>query len=190
MPLITTQSAKGYGWGSLVSGGGTAFESIATATIASATSTVTITSIPSTYKHLQIRGIGRQTDGSGQSSFAMNFNGNGTGYSWHYIFGNGSTVAAGQSNGDGFYREINFINASGTQSNTFNGFVIDILDYANTNKGKTLKSLGGCSYGSGGGSHLQSGFWSNTSAVTSITFTTVAANFEANTQFALYGIKG
>jgi hypothetical protein len=167
------------------------FESIATATISSGTqSTITLSSIPSTFKHLQIRGIARQTGGSGQSSFAMTFNGTTTNYSWHYIFGNGSSVVAGGSSADPYYREINFINAGGTLANTFSIFVIDILDYADTNKFKTLKSLGGCEYNSGGAAHLQSGLWSNTNAISSINFTTVAGDFDTYSQFALYGIKG
>jgi hypothetical protein len=169
----------------------TSFESIATATMTGGvTSTITFSSIPQTYKHLQIRGIARETSGSGQSSFSVTANGSSTGYAWHYIYGSGSSVVAGGSTGDPFYREINFINSGGTLANTFNAVTIDILDYTSTTKSKVLKSLGGCDYSSAGGVHLQSGLWDNTSAITSLTFSTVANSFDTNTQFALYGIKG
>jgi hypothetical protein len=66
--------------------------------------------------------------------------------------------------------------------------VTDIIDYANTNKYKTLRSLGGTDRNGTGEIQLASGLWMNTTAISSIQITT-GANFTTTTQFALYGVK-
>jgi hypothetical protein len=60
--------------------------------------------------------------------------------------------------------------------------IIDILDYANANKYKTVKGLSGTYWGA-------SGAWRNSSAVTSVTVFGSNGNFGANSTFSLYGIK-
>ena len=70
--------------------------------------------------------------------------------------------------------------------------VIDILDYANTNKYKTIRALTGQD-GNGTGTATDwrltfgSGLWMNTNAITSIK--TVNVNFRNYSHIALYGIK-
>ena len=70
--------------------------------------------------------------------------------------------------------------------------VIDILDYANVNKYKTTRTLGGAELNQASSEIVfQSGLWRSTNAITSIGFTeATGSNFEQYTQFALYGIKG
>jgi hypothetical protein len=69
--------------------------------------------------------------------------------------------------------------------------VVDILDYANTNKYKTVRSLGGIDNNGSGFLMYNSGLWMNTSAITSLSFTFDSPNtFTEYTQFALFGIKG
>jgi hypothetical protein len=78
----------------------------------------------------------------------------------------------------------------------FGSLIMDILDYANTNKYKTTRGIigfdtNGTVAGYGGRVGLISGNWRSTSAITSITFTVDnAANYSANSKFSLYGIKG
>ena len=56
-------------------GGGTSYESIATVTVgAGGSSSISFTSIPSTYKHLQIRAITRDTGTSYINNLAGYFN--------------------------------------------------------------------------------------------------------------------
>jgi hypothetical protein len=77
-------------------------------------------------------------------------------------------------------------------SNAYGVFVIDILDYTNTNKYTTVITLiGQNQYSSGTGANitLTSGNWRNTAAITSINFTTTLT-LAQYTQLALYGIKG
>jgi len=69
--------------------------------------------------------------------------------------------------------------------------VIDILDYANANKYKTIRSLSGTDYNNSNGRlFYSSGNWRSTSAVTTITLTNDSGtNFTQYSSFALYGVK-
>lgn len=166
------------------------YESIATVNVGSGgTSTISFTSIPSTFKHLQIRGIGR-TGGSSTDS-AMNFNSDSTSgnyYANHQIFGDGSSASAATSPAstrlDPFY-----VAGSGVTSNVFAGIVIDILDYQNTNKNKTLRTLQGWDANGSGFVIFRSGLWMQTAAINRIDWT-VSGNWAQYSSFALYGIKG
>jgi hypothetical protein len=156
------------------------YESIATFS-GSGVSTITFTSIPSTYVALQIRSIAIGTD----TTIYLQFNSDtGANYTQHRLIGNGSTVAAA-----GFTGETNITNICRAQS-TYPGVAItDIHDYASTSKYKTVRNFRGEDANGSGNVYLNSGLWLSTSAITSIKLTTTA-NMSAGTQFALYGIKG
>jgi hypothetical protein len=166
------------------------FESIETVTVGSGgSSTVEFTSIPSTYQHLQLRLIARDGQASGFNNEIIRFNGDtGSNYSAHMIYGNGSSAgAAGYANvtsvNVGFYAS-----SAGTTANVFGVAVIDILDYANTNKYKTVRTLTGGDASGSGLVLLTSGNWRNTNAITSIQLS--GATYSQYSSFALYGIKG
>jgi hypothetical protein len=78
----------------------------------------------------------------------------------------------------------------------FGAGIVDILDYANTNKYKTIRSLTGHDHnGVIAGIHaivnLNSGSWRSTSAINSIVIGVVSGTaFNQYSSFALYGIKG
>ena len=169
----------------------TSYESIATVTVGSGGSaTVTFSSIPATYTHLQIRGIARDSRASTNSDFSLRFNGDSaTNYSFHTLEGTGSAVSSSAATNA---TDISIANISGNSagSDTFGASIADILDYANTNKYKTVRSLGGHDNNGSGNIKMESGNWRSTSAVTSITLIPNTANFVEYTQFALYGIKG
>jgi hypothetical protein len=68
---------------------------------------------------------------------------------------------------------------------------MDILDYANTSKNKTIRMLSGNDRNGSGDIILISGLWASTSAINQIDLRLEsAANFAQYSQFALYGIKG
>ncbi len=169
------------------------FESIATTTVGSGgSSTITFSSIPATYTHLQIRGIGRSDAASGNSWIYLRFNGDsGTNYASHYLRGNGTAASASALTGAGNNTEQrlgDFPRADAT-SGIFGVGVIDILDYTNTNKYKTTRFLGGADKNGSGVVSLYSSVWLSTSAVTSITLTPQTDNWVQYSSFALYGIK-
>ena len=160
------------------------FESIATVSVGSGgAANVEFTSIPATYAHLQIRGIAR-ADGN---SATIQFNSDtGSNYAYHGFYGDGSSVTA--FSGTSQTKSDILITASG--ANIFSATVLDILDYANTNKYKTTRSLSGTDANGSGFLTLVSGLWMNTNAITSIKLTPFAGNFAQYSHFALYGIKG
>ena len=174
------------------------FESIQTVTVGSGgQSSISFTSIPSTYKHLQIRAISRSSKAiTGAQIAIMQFNGDTNSanyYSTHNIAGNGSTAYA---------QSIANVGASGiwggtstgnsTASSIFGTFVTDILDYSSTNKNKVSRSLQGLDNNSTDGIvYFVSGLWLSTSAINQVTFVDNSGlNFVQYSSFALYGIKG
>jgi hypothetical protein len=71
----------------------------------------------------------------------------------------------------------------------FGTVIIDILDYANTNKYKTQRSLGGNDRNGAGYIDFSSGNWRNTNAITSIDIKALyGTGFAQYSHFALYGI--
>lgn len=164
------------------------FESIATVTIGSGgASNAEFTSIPSTFQHLQIRCLTRTSDNNTAVYIQFN-NDTGSNYAYHYLGGNGASVSAGASiNQTKGYIADTANNSSG--ASRFGGIVVDVLDYKDTNKFKTVRSLSGHDNNGNGEITLFSSLWRSTSAITSIKITTIA-NFAQYTSFALYGIKG
>ena len=169
------------------------YESIATVTVGSGgQSTVSFTSIPSTYKHLQIRAMSKtSTTATSNTGWILRFNSDtGSNYAWHQIYGNGSVAGAQQSSStDKIY--IGYIAANVSSTNMFGGTILDLLDYANTNKNKTVRALSGTDRNGSGFINLDSGGWFSTSAVNRIDLTDwEGGNFMEFSSFALYGIKG
>jgi hypothetical protein len=171
------------------------FDSIATATVgAGGQSSVEFTSIPSTYKHLQIRLIARS--GRVDSDFAaggiyMQLNSNFL-TSQHALRGNGSSASSYQGNsGLSNGSIVIWVPAVGASAGIFGAGIVDILDYTNTNKNKVVRILGGDDLNGSGYIAFTGGLLTSTSAITSITFgsTDGVGNIPQYSQFALYGIK-
>jgi len=170
------------------------YESIATVTVGSGgSSSIAFSSIPQTYKHLQMRYISADARGTySNSPVDMTFNGSSaTAYDRHVLTGDGSNAAS--------FAEINqnFIRLEGgaNVANTYLSGIVDILDYTSTSKAKTVRSFSGIDANAGGNLageiNLNSGLWYATpAAITSITLTPYSSPFRQYTQFALYGIKG
>lgn len=159
-------------------------------------STIDFTSIPNTYKHLQIRGI-NQVGYSSNTLGGLNLRvGNssidtGSNYAYHYLRGEGSgTPGAGAASSTSFISASTTRLAS-TDTSTFGAVVIDILDYASTSKYKTIRALGGVDANGSGFMNFNSGLWMNSSnAITNIRLYCNDGNFNQYTQIGLFGIKG
>jgi hypothetical protein len=163
------------------------YQSIATTVVdASADLTITFSSIPSTYKHLQIRAIAL----SASNSVPVLFNSDtGSNYSQHYLGGQGAVTASGGT------ASTSAVTLTGIYARFLYpsepwAFVIDILDYADTNKYKTVRALHGADSNGSGEINLTSGNWRNTTAISTITLSMTATGFSQYSSFALYGIKG
>lgn len=166
------------------------FESIATAN--STGTSVTFSSIPNTYKHLQIRFMARETDtGTTRDGIRVRFNSDtGSNYARHLLTGNGSTASADAADTTVFIELQNCVTKAGTTSGTMGVGVVDIIDYASTSKYKTLRALTGADQNGAGSINLQSGLWMSTSAISTITLDCLGTAYATGTTFALYGIKG
>jgi hypothetical protein len=166
------------------------YESIQTVTVgAGGSANVEFTSIPSTYKHLQVRGIGRGTTADTLVLVRFQLNSDtGNNYARHIITGDGSTVGVATDASQPVGGVGNFAAANASAS-IFGTAVLDILDYANTNKYKTIRSLSGNDRNGAGTVGLFSSLWLSTNAITSIKVFPAAANFAQYSSFALYGIK-
>lgn len=177
------------------------YESIATTTVGvGGTSTITFSSIPATYKHLQIRAMLKNTylTYGGAQNYVFRCNSDtGSNYASHNIYTTGDTAPATPAASSAIsqtYINVPYINISENVLNSrFAVAITDILDYSNTNKYKTFRTLAGVDQNglSGYTSSVvfNSGLWQSTSAITQIEITGYG-NFSQYSQFALYGIKG
>jgi hypothetical protein len=172
----------------------TAYESIATVTVGSGgSSTITFSSIPATYTHLQIRGIWKDDFAPTDIAYVeLTVNGSSSGYSYHNFRSDGSSAVAGAGSSlDRTFQAFSLPSNNASYANMFGTGIIDILDYANTNKYKTIRTLFGFDGNGSGRIGLASGSWQSTSAITSIELKDQnAGNFVQYSSFALYGIRG
>jgi hypothetical protein len=152
---------------------------------AGGSSSISFSSIPSTFTHLQLRVLSG-TNPAGYTT-GIRFNSDsGTNYWGHGLYGSGGSSGS-FSMGAGNLATISYSGITNTQ---FSGAVVDILDYRNTNKNKVIRSLNGRDDNGVGDIYLMSGSWANTAAITSITVVAPSATFIQYSSFALYGIKG
>jgi hypothetical protein len=172
-----------------------AYESIQTTTLSTATSSITFSSIPATFKHLQLRVMAR-TDRAGSpfDAFLIKVNNDATSanYTYHYLLGDGSNASAGQENGSYGGAVVYRLPGATAAASIFGATVTDILDYTSTNKNKTLRSLGGADYNGSGEIYFGSNLYLATpAAITSLVIVPrTGTNFITYSSFALYGIKG
>jgi hypothetical protein len=160
-----------------------AYDSLANITLATATSTITFAGIPNTYKHLQVRYM--TLTGTATNDLRMRFNSDtGSNYVWHQLQGNGSSAAAAAN----LSQTRIAVGMVGGTANPGVG-IVDTLDYANTSKYKTTRSLAGIDQNGSGVMMFWSGLWQNTSAINSITFDSASGNFNQYSQFSLYGVR-
>jgi hypothetical protein len=166
-----------------------AYDSLSSITLSASASSVTFSNIPSTYTHLQIRATARCDAAVTIRNSSIRFNGDSaTNYSVHELSASGS--GSGGSAGYATQAEMEGFLVPGTSfgASVFGVTVIDILDYAKTNKYKTLRALSGVDNNGSGSIYMYSGSWRNTAAITSINLAP-SSNYVQYSSFALYGIK-
>lgn len=161
------------------------YESIASATGTGSSGTITFSSIPSTYSHLQIRINAK--GGSGAIIFAEINSDTGANYSRHFLRGNGTDAFA---SGAASQTKLDYVGYASDTADICATSIIDIIDYASTTKYKTSRSFFGLDRNGSGFVYLSSGSWQSTSAITSISLKIASGSFDTISTFALYGIKG
>ena len=172
------------------------YESIETFTVGGGGSaSITFSSIPADWQHLQLRILARNNHSSAGLSFMRaKFNSDATSanYRGHYLYGSGSSASAGAVAGAASGLPCGY---SAGNTNTIGAFaptVLDILDYASGDQNKTTRALTGGDFNTtSGGLTFVSGLYMITSAITSIDIVpSVGTGFVEYSSFALYGIKG
>lgn len=152
------------------------------------TQTVDFTSISQSYRHLQLRLQVQQNAGQG---ILIRFNGDtGSNYGNYWI----NAATGSKSAGDVWINPFPQSVPDPTSNSTEYAFaIVDIHDYAQTDKIKTVYCRQSQLRASGGRGNSYSGhFWSSLSAITSIQLVqnNPAFNFTQYSQATVYGIKG
>lgn len=164
------------------------FESIASVTVgADGATSVAFSSIGTNWNHLQLRYVAMFTNGTAEFEISFNSNTTAGDYARHAMFGDGSSAGAVSATGS---NTRSILYTRNTSSDTVGVSVVDILDYANTNKNKTVRLLSGHDYNGSGVVSLGSLLWMKTNAIDSITIQPSAGSIRQHSHFALYGIRG
>lgn len=167
------------------------FDSIATTTVGfGGAATITFSSIPATFKHLQLRCLARTNRADTDDQLRIQINSDtASNYSMHALSGDGASTS---TNGlaSQTYMFLGRPTAALASASIFGVTVIDIVDYANTSKYKTFRGSTGIDFNGSGFSSFLSGAWLNTAAITSVQVTFIGSLMSEYSQFALYGIKG
>jgi hypothetical protein len=159
------------------------FESIATVSGNGSATSLTLSSIPTTYASLQLRVFANDASNTG-FQFWVQPN-SATPDTRHDIDGLGSSVSVG-----GFTGGVNMALSRPSSSSFFTAAIYDFHDYASTTKNKTIRYFGGNDTNGGGQINLRSALYISLSAITSLTITCSSGAFGTGSTFALYGIKG
>ena len=147
------------------------YESIASATGTGASGTITFSSIPATYSHLQIRCNARTDAGFSSDFIQFRINSDsGANYTYHGLEGDGSAASAFAGTGETVALGTTITGASAS-ANIMGSAIIDFIDYATTTKYKTVRHFGGTDRNGTGATRLESNLWLNTSAISTITIT-------------------
>ena len=172
--------------------GGGSFELIQSTILTGTQSSVTFTNLDtyaSTYKHLQLRMTVRKGGTFTASNMDIRLNSDtNTNYNSHVLRGNTTDVVSVYTSG-AFAQLENVIADGGAGANIFSSIILDILDFSNTSKNTTIRSMSGVVFGSSlSRIALTSNLWRNTAAVTSLELS--ATDMVAGSRFSLYGIRG
>ena len=171
------------------------FESIATVTVGSGGSaTAVFDNIAGTFQHLHLRYVVRGTrSGSATDGIYLQYNTDTSSANYvryHGLAGNGSSAnASTQGSGVAAQNLLANVTAADATASIFGAGTVDILDYANTSKYKTIRNFGGQDRNGAGNVELNSGLWMSTAAITKITVGATAGNLAEFSTIALYGIK-
>jgi len=188
-PLLTGVFASGVS-GHLFSGPAGAFDALGSVTVGSGgQSSITFSAIPQTYTHLQIRYFVRNS-GSGtinDFNILLNSDSSSSAYYQHRMYGDGGSAVAQANSG---VSGIGFLAGGGATSGVFAAGVVDILDYTNTGKNKTIRSLSGSDNNSNGYVAMYSVLRQDTTPLTSIVLKdNGGTNIAQYSNISLYGIR-
>jgi len=152
-------------------------------TLATAAASIEFTSIPQDGTDLVALISGRQ-NGSNNANYAVvSFNSNTSNFSSRYLQGDGSSRSSGT-----LARFFGNIPGATSTSNTFGNIIFYVPNYAgSTNKSYSVDEVTE-NNATNAFQDIIAGLWTDTSAITSVTFTMSADNFVAGSTISLYKI--
>jgi hypothetical protein len=164
------------------------YASIATFAFTNSSSTsVSFTSIPQNYTHLQLRIFARGTGGSTAQDILMTLNNDGTSSYWEYhqAFSTGvnSYSNFGTTN---TFMYVASVTGTSALANNFGSAIVDIHDYASSAKNKSIKSLQGWNNNGSGNVVFRSNMYTGITPISTITLS--MSNFAQYSHIALYGL--
>jgi hypothetical protein len=159
------------------------FELIASSTVgAGGASTITFSSIPSTYTDLVLRLSTRTSDSVGAANMTMSINGSSANQTNKYLFGNGTSASSGSgTNWDAGIQGSTFT------SNTFTITDIYIPNYAGTTNKSASLEYATENNATTSSLVMEALLWSNTAAITSLSV--AYSNIVQYSTAYLYGVK-
>ena len=159
------------------------YEPIATTTLGSAASSITFSSIASTWTDLRVVFVGTATTAG---ALRCQFNSDtATNYSITLLYGDGSAAASMNITSQTY---MNLSWARQIQTSIPMLATLDIFSYAGSTYKTALSQLSNDNNGSGATASTV-GLWRSTSAITSINLFMSGTTFQAGTTATLYGIK-
>jgi hypothetical protein len=168
------------------------YKAIATVTVGSGgAATIDFTSIPATYTDLLVKVSARSSRVANQDEYRISINGSTSSFTYRQLYGgagSGSVVTGSSSGSVGF---IGIMPAANNTVSTFSSQEIYLPNYAGSNnKSISVDSAAENNAATYWQLDLVALLWSNTSAITSLSFASSnSANFAQHTTATLYGIK-
>lgn len=158
------------------------YEPIATTTLGSAASSITFSSIASSWTDIRLVLTATASGGNGAPRLTFNLD-TGSNYSVTVLYGDGSTAGSYAQTSQAFIGGADLVITANPTLRTY-----DIFSYAGSTNKTLLQTENADKNGSGTVARIV-GLWRNTSAITSMTITMSANNFAIGTTATLYGIK-
>lgn len=174
----------------------TSYESIATLVGNGTANQLTFSNIPQTYKHLQLRMVARDlvTTDNDLKALYLVFNTDTTTSYWFGGYANVNGSGSGGATTTSLLSIGNAIRSNGSATGAVGVSIVDIVDYTDTAKFKTIKSFSGGAPGNDNNPSAirnSGGYWKSTNAITSIIISNQSGQpFTTTSVFALYGIRG
>lgn len=191
--VLTADGVGGAAWEAAAGGGGSgAVTLISEQVLGSATTTVTFSSIASTYRHLRLEILAR-TNRSGQSLdiVRLRFNGDTASNYWNqYNLSHGTTVSGnGADVGTNGYVDLSWLPGNDAPAGSAATVTIDIPNYKGTAFHKGLHFVGGLRYSATDRRAVSgAGGWVDTAAITQIDLLSLS-QFVTGSVFSLYGLS-
>ena len=168
---------------SIFGAGAPTYTLISETVLGSSASSVTFSSIPSTYKDLVVEIVGAYP--GADVTTVCTFNGdNGSNYSYTNLIGNGSSSGSGRGTSTPYI----VVSAPGNSSSELSADYLHIMSYSNTG---IYKSTLGRSNRSSSLVRATAGLWRATAAISSVSFYHYGGvNIAAGSTFRLWGVIG